>query len=356
MITPMKLGSQGFEPAADSDTPIWVHTIDPSPIEQARLIDEYKVDPDMLTDILDIDELARIEKEADGQSSIIRIPIFDPDRDVPYFTVPFGIIMRANIVITVCLFDNPISQDILRQRIRGLDIENANSLILNTILRSSVYFHRYLKNLNRKITVIERDLHSSVRNVELLDLMRAQRSLTFFSASLRTNDLLLEKIHKLSAWPLDADEQELLEDTRIEIKQANEMARIYANNTDDLMDAFSTVTSNNQNTLIKKLTVISVVFMPLNILAGMGGMSEYSVMTEGVSKLVSYSLFSVGLVIVGWLTYLIITRYTSNDKPSDPVTRFFQRRTKAASPHARLRKPPRQVSLHKSSGELGIQP
>jgi magnesium transporter len=318
MITPMKMGAQGFELAASEAVAAWVHAINPTTAEQDRLKKQFKVDPDLLTDILDIDELARIEKEDDGLSAIIRIPIYDPEREVPYFTAPFGIIMRPNTVITVCLFDNPLSQDILKQRIRGLNFDNANSLILNSILRSSIYYHRYLKNLNRKISVIEQELHSSVRNVELLDLMRAQKSLTLFAASLRTNDLLLEKIHKLSAWPLDADELELLEDTRIEIKQCSEMARIYAKNTDDLMDAFSSVTNNNQNTLIKKLTIVSVVFMPLNIMGSIGGMSEYSAMTNHLPYWISYTGFGAGLMLVGWLTYLVIRRYTETTGARKP--------------------------------------
>jgi magnesium transporter len=346
----MKLGSQGFEPAASESEAVWVHTINPTPAELDRLKKKFNIDSDMLVDILDIDELARIEKEDDGLTAIIRIPIYDPDKPVSYFTAPFGIIMRPSTVITLCLFDNPISQDILKQRIRGLNIENANSLILNSILRASVYYHRYLKNLNRKITVIEQELHSSVRNVELLDLMRAQKSLTYFTASLRTNDLLLEKIHKLSAWPLDADEIELLEDARIEIKQASEMARIYTNNTDDLTNAFTSVTSNNQNTLIKKLTIVSVVFMPLNIIASIGGMSEYSAMTNHVPYWMSYTGFGVGLVLIGWLTYLIIRRYTTPEIPGKTMSRFFRPRQGTAAPKASHGKPRRS-----SGGELRTQ-
>ena len=97
MINPMKLGAQGFEPAASEAVAIWVHTINPTAAEQDRLMKQFKVDPDMLTDILDIDELSRIEKEDEGLTAIIRIPIYDPDRDVPYFTAPFGIIFAPEL-------------------------------------------------------------------------------------------------------------------------------------------------------------------------------------------------------------------------------------------------------------------
>lgn len=227
----------------------------------------------MLSDILDIDEQSRLEKEDDGLTAIIRIPVLDPEREVAYFTVPYGIIIRQGCVITVCLYDNPVSQDVLHHRIRGLNMGNANNLILNSILRASVYYLRFLKDINRRIGIIEKDLHRSVRNVELLDLMRYQKSLVYFTTSLRTNELLLEKIQKLSAWHLNEEEQETLEDVRIELKQAMEMAKIYNNIVTGLMDTFTSIISNNLNNVMKSLTTLSVTLMLPTLVASVYGMN-----------------------------------------------------------------------------------
>lgn len=273
MITLLKENTHGFVPVSTLENGVWLRAIDPNAEEQERLKTEFGVDPDMLSDILDIDEQARIEKEADGLTAIIRIPVFDPEREVAYFTVPYGIIIRQGCVITVCLCDNPVGQDVLHHRIRGLNMGNANNLILNSILRASVYYLRFLKDINRLTGKIERDLHKAVRNVELLELMRYQKSLVYFTTSLRTNELLLEKIQKLSAWHLSEDEQETLEDVRIELKQAMEMARIYNNIVTGLMDTFSSIISNNLNNVMKSLTTVSVTLMLPTLVASVYGMN-----------------------------------------------------------------------------------
>ncbi len=273
MITLLKDNGRGFYPVEDLQDGVWVRVIDPGSDEQEDLKERFQLDDDVLSDMLDADEQSRIEKEDDGLTCIIRLPIFAPDREVPYFTVPFGIIVRTGVVITVSLFDNPIAQDMLHRRIRGIDLFKPHNLILNTILRSALYYMRYLKDINRRTTTIERDLHGSVKNADLTQLLHFQKSFVFFNTSLRSNELLLEKINKLSAWQLNEDEQETLEDARIELKQAIEMAKIYSNILSGMVDTFSSVVANNLNQVMKRLTLVNLTLMIPTLLASLYGMN-----------------------------------------------------------------------------------
>lgn len=252
---------------------LWIQVVDPDPAEQERLKAECGVDPDFLSDILDIDELSRIEKTDDGFQAILRIPVYDPDREFSYFTVPYGIISRPGQLITICLVDNPVNQDLANRRIRDLKLMNGLNVILNVILRASLYYLRFLKDIHRKTAVIERDLHKSIKNDELAELLRFQKSLVYFTTSIRSNELLPEKIHKLSAWRLDEDEQETLEDARIELRQAMEMANIHSNILSGTVDTFASVISNNANTVMKRLTLVSLTLMIPTLLASLYGMN-----------------------------------------------------------------------------------
>lgn len=117
MISIWKQQADGFRPLDDPEPGSWIRAVDPNAEEQERLRSDYGVDPDFLNDVLDIDEQSRIERDEHGISVIIRIPLYLPDREVEYFTVPYGIIIRDGALITMCLYDNPISQDMQNRRI-----------------------------------------------------------------------------------------------------------------------------------------------------------------------------------------------------------------------------------------------
>lgn len=273
MITLLKEADEAYIPAMGLDDGVWIRVIDPEPSEQDRLKDEFGLDPDFLSDVLDMDELARIEKEDGGFNAIIRIPVFDPEKEFSYYTVPYGIISRAGYLMTICMVDNPVSQDILHRRIRELKLMSGNNFILNITLRASLYYLRFLKEISRKTSSIEQDLHKAVKNTDLTELLRYQKSLLYFNTSLRSNELLLEKIHKLSAWRLSEDEQETFEDARIELKQALEMANIYTNILNGMVDTFSSVISNNLNAVMKRLTVVNLALMIPTLFASIYGMN-----------------------------------------------------------------------------------
>jgi magnesium transporter len=148
-------------------------------------------------------------------------------------------------------------------------------------------------------------------NKYLLDMFTLEKSLVYFVNGIGSNQMVLEKMRASAGkLKLTASQLEILEDILIENQQCSKQADIYSNILTGLMDARGSVVNNNLSMLMKKLTVISVVFLPMNVLAGMGGMSEFSGWTQGVPFWISYPLFLAGLGLVGFSTYSVIHRWS----------------------------------------------
>ncbi|MDP3177052.1 MAG: magnesium transporter CorA family protein, partial [Spirochaetaceae bacterium] len=164
-------------------------------------------------------------------------------------------------IITVCMADCETLEDLRSGRARGLDIKNKSAFVLHLVGRAAIAYLRYLKEINRSTASIERELQRSVRNHELTQLLAFEKSLVFFTTSLKSNEILLEKLQTSKAMHFKEDETELLEDVVTDNRQAIEMANIYSDILSGMMDAFASVISNNLNVQMKRLTSISVILM-----------------------------------------------------------------------------------------------
>ncbi len=302
MINYWKKSDTRLVPVTEAERHVWIDVRNPTKDELAMLETEYKILPDHLMDIMDVDELARVEKEDDYTMFIVRVPIYDPQFAVTHFTVPVGVILFTDRIVTICQADCDVLSDLAANRIKDLSIQNKSAFLLHIFGRAAVVYLRFLKDINKRTAAIELELQRSVKNHELTQLLAFEKSLVFFTTSLKSNEIVLEKLQLTKALRLKEDEMELLEDVLTDNKQAIEMANIYSDILSGMMDAFASVISNNLNMQMKRLTGISVIFMPLNVLSGMGGMSEFSAITNFIPWWLSYSLFAVGLVFVAFLT------------------------------------------------------
>jgi len=273
MITIRKNGDKGLVPVDAVGRETWVDARDVSKDDLARLETEFGISGELLTDIMDADEQARVEKEDEYTAIIVRLPVFDERYEVSYFTVPLGIILFSDKVVTICQRNSDVLDDIAGNRVRGLSVTNKSAFVLNLLGRSAVIYLRALKDLNKKTSFIERELQKSVKNNELVQLLSIQKSLVYFTTSLKTNELLLEKLQKTPAIRFKEDETELLEDVLTENKQAIEMANIYSSILTGMMDAFASVISNNLNMVMKRLTIISIVLMIPTLIVSFYGMN-----------------------------------------------------------------------------------
>jgi magnesium transporter len=273
MITIRIQGDNGLITAKEPCKNCWVDVRNVTKEDLAQLENEYGIMNELLTDIMDVDEQARVEKEDDYTALIIRIPVYNPENDVSHFTLPLGIIIFSDKIVTVCQNSSDALDDIANNRIRGFSVKNKSAFVLNLLGRAAFTFLKSLKDLNKKTSSIEQELQKSVQNHELIQLLSVQKSLVYFTTSIKTNELLLEKLQKSSIFRFKEEEKELLEDVVIENKQAIEMANTHSSILTGTMDAFASVISNNLNIVMRRLTIISIVLMIPTLITSFYGMN-----------------------------------------------------------------------------------
>jgi len=253
----------------------WINLIAPTQEEITRVVEYTKIPQDFIKDPLDDDERSRIEKEENNVLTIVDIPIHvknDSDSAL-YDTIPLGIIATEDYFITVCLEENPIIKEFARNRVKGFFTYKKTRFTLQLLYVMAAHYLRYLRQINRKTNEIERELHESMKNKELFSLLSLEKTLVYFMTSLKSNNIVMEKIMRMNYLKMYEDDKDLLEDAMIEVKQALEMAEVYSNILNGLMDAFASVISNNVNIVVKFLAAITIVLSLPTMVASFFGMN-----------------------------------------------------------------------------------
>ncbi len=249
----------------------WIAVTHPTEEEIALLTGKLKVPAEVLTDILDVDERARIDMDDSWFTIIMRIPISSSLNGIPYATVPLGILISNNLIITICQSKNELIPSLIRNK--KLDFNNKANFVMQIFLQVANLYMHYLKLINIQVGDIERDLEKSTKNEELHKMLRMEKCLVYFMTSLKSNDILLAKLRNLKfVKSLDLDE-DLVEDVIIENRQAIEMANIYSDIQSGMMDAFASVISNNLNVVMKQLALITIILMIPTFIASLYGMN-----------------------------------------------------------------------------------
>ncbi|GMO44896.1 MAG: magnesium transporter CorA family protein [Termitinemataceae bacterium] len=299
------------------DKGCWIDARDVTTDDLARLENEFGISSELLTDIMDTDEQARIEKEDEYLAIIIRLPVLGSESEISYFTVPLGIILFPDKIVTVCQKASDAVRDIAHNKVRGLVMRNQAAFVLNILSRAAFTFLRALKQLNKDANGIEQTLQKSVQNNELIQLLSLQKSLVYFTTSIKSNELILEKMQKVPFLRLKEEEQELLEDVITENVQAMEMANIYSSILTGTMDAFASVISNNQNIVMKRLTIVNIILMIPTLIYSFYGMNVSLPFQSDRFTTIGIVFFSLLASTVG----VILLNFNSQKK-SKRVKRF----------------------------------
>ncbi|HPD65499.1 MAG TPA: magnesium transporter CorA family protein [Bacteroidia bacterium] len=252
----------------------WINVEKPTNEEVKILSGIFSIPEDFITDILDIDERSRLEIEDKWLFIIIRIPVHVVNDGVPYITVPLGILISDETIITICQYDNDVIPLFIRQeRLRKIDFENNMSFVLQIFLIAANTYLKYLKQINIQTSIIEADLERSTRNKELQRLLKMEKCLVYFITSLKSNELVLARMKSSRHIQMNEYNEDFLEDVIIENKQALEIANIYSDIQSGLMDAFASVISNNLNAIMKRLTSVTIILMIPTLIASFFGMN-----------------------------------------------------------------------------------
>lgn len=252
----------------------WINLIDPT-TDEIDSIKAMGIPADFLTYPLDLDERSRTEREDDGTTLILlRIPFFQGEKlDVPYTSIPLGIILTEKMIITVCKRHNVVIDEMLRTRIRGISTGKRNRLVLRILLLTATQFLTYLREINHTTELLEDRLQASMRNNEVLELLKYQKSLVYFTTALRSNELMMERLQKTPLFHRYPEDEDLLEDVLTENQQAIEMVAISGNILSSMMDAFASIISNNLNVVMKFLASITIVMSIPTIVTSYFGMN-----------------------------------------------------------------------------------
>jgi magnesium transporter len=284
---------------------VWVNVVPPLKQEEfSELSENLEIPIDFLTDSLDIDERSRFEKEDNTRLIVIKTPTENNsfnESDAYYITIPICIILTHNQIVTVNSFDNPAIKKFL-STFQNRSPDKKNMMVLKIFEKVVQNFADSLKELNHRRNVLEQKLYVSSENQQLLQLMRVQKSLVYFVTALRSNELLLMKIERSNFLGLNDEENEFLADLIVDTSQALEMANIYANILSSTLDAFASIIANNQNQVLKRLAVITIVLTFPVLISSIFGMNVPS----GFEKS-SYAFYIVVFltlaisVTIGWL-------------------------------------------------------
>ncbi len=252
----------------------WVHLVKPTVEEVQLLHDSLNIDIDFLRASLDEEERARLEVEDGHTMMIVDTPIVESAGDGHmYSTIPVGVALTENNIITISLKDVPVLKYFYDFRMGKFSTKKRNRMLLQILYRNSTLFLSYLKQIDKMSTTVEQELHKSLKNQELIQMLKLEKSLVYFATSLKSNEVVMEKLMRMSFVKKYPDDMELLEDVIIENKQAIEMCNIYRDILSGTMDAFASVISNNLNIVMKLLTSITIILSIPTLIASLWGMN-----------------------------------------------------------------------------------
>ncbi len=254
----------------------WVNMIPPLKQEEfSDLSHELDIPIDFLTDSLDIDERSRFEEDDNVKLLVIKTPTENNsfnESDAYYITIPICIILTHNQIVTVNSFDNGAIKKFLNT-FQNRHPDNRKMMVLKIFEKIIQTYMEFLKEINVRRNVLEQQLYAANRNEQLLQLMRIQKSLVYFVTALRSNELLLLKTERTNFLGLNEEEKEFLNDLIVDNSQALEMANIYTNILSSTLDAFASIIANNQNEVLKRLSVITIVLTFPVLVASIYGMN-----------------------------------------------------------------------------------
>lgn len=301
MLTIYKTAEQELEKIKTPVNGSWVNVVNPTRQEIKKLVN-WGMEMEFVNYSLDQDEIARMERDDEYTFILLRIPIHQPESDIPYTTVPLGIMILGNKIITVCRHDNDILHVLAAGKYRLLKTGKRYRFVLYLFLENSVRYLHFLREINRATELVEDRLRKSPRNREVLELLKYQKSLTYFSTALRSNEVMMERVQKTQLFNYYEEDKDLLEDVRTENQQAIQMTGITTEILSGMMEAFASIISNNLNGVMRALTALTII---LNVPAIV--MSLYSMNTVLPGKLNPFMFLMISgfsLVVAAVATFI----------------------------------------------------
>ena len=294
-----------LEKLKNIETNTWIDLVEPTEGEIKEIVEKTDIPANLLIKLLDSDEVARIEKEDDATLIVIDVPyVIDKKIKNKYSTLPLGIISYKNYLVTIAVKETEVVQDVMENRVKSVFTMKKSRFLIQILHRVATLYLKYLKEINLEIEAKEKNLVNATNNKYLLQLMNIQKSLVYFVTSLKSNDIILEKLEKGNLIEFYEEDMDVLEDAIIENRQGIETSLIYREIVASLQETYSGVISNNLNEIMKFLAGITIVFsiptmiasfMGMNVPLGVLANNDYSFMF--VMSISIFSAFVIALIL-----------------------------------------------------------
>lgn len=283
----------------------WINLVNPSNEEIKKVCESLKIQEDFIHYSLDLEEQARIDQEEDDNTTlfIVDVPIVEKDDDsILYSTIPLGmIVVRDDFFITVCSRKLKIIESFEKNKVKYFATYKKSRFLLQILFANSSYFLNYLKQINKLIETTESSLKNSLKNKEVLAMFSLEKSLVYFTTSLKSNELVMEKTMRGKIIKLYEEDEDLLEDAIIENKQAMEMSKIYSDILSGTMDAYASLISNNLNVVMKFLAAITLVISVPTMISSFWGMNvNLPLQNSNIGFVIIITISVVLTLIVSW--------------------------------------------------------
>ena len=305
MLTIYKTTEQGLEQLESMANGTWIKVVDPTPEEIQQLV-AWGIEADYINYSLDFDEMARMERDDDYTFILLRIPHSQAEADIPFITIPLGIMIKGNTIVTICRYDKEMFKILANGKYRLLKTGKRYRFALYIFLETATRYLMHLREINRMTEAIEDQLQKSTRNREVLELLRYQKSLTYFATALRSNEVMMERVQRTQIFNYYEDDQDLLEDVLTENQQAIQMTSINTEILSSMMDAFASIISNNLNGVMKALAAITIIINVPAVVAAFYGMN---VELPGESHPLAFlTVIGISLTLTAIATFIFYKR------------------------------------------------
>jgi magnesium transporter len=306
MLNIYKTTEQGLEKVDTMVNGAWANVVDPTPDEIEKLLN-WGMDADYINYSLDQDEMPRLERDDNYTFILLRIPIHQPESDVPYITAPLGMMILGNKIITICRYDSDIFKVLVNGKYRLMKTGKRYRLALYIFLETAARYLNLLREINRATELVEDKLQKSTRNREVLELLKFQKSLTYFATALRSNEVMMERVQRTQLFNYYEEDQDLLEDVLTENQQAIQMTTITTEILSSMMDAFASIISNNLNSVMKALAALTIIVSLPGTVASFFGMNVILPLSDS-NPTAFLVVFGIALGLTAVATYIFYKR------------------------------------------------
>ena len=256
---------------------VWVQMINPTHDECEEIAEKLMVDIDDVKAALDVEESSRIELQDGYTLILVDIPAIEIRHDQrTYTTIPLGIILTQDIIVTVCTEDTPVLQNFVRSRVKEFSTKKKLRFVYQILYRTAAIYQANLRIIDKRRTEIEERVGSDTDDSDLINLHELESTLVYFATSLRANGVVLDRLTRYKRLEQYPDDRELLDDVIVEIRQAIEMTSIYRDDIKGTRELFSSILDNRLNNAMKYLTSITLLMAVPTVISGLYGMNVQS--------------------------------------------------------------------------------